>query len=331
MKASPFIFLIYHFGHPAWQKGVSMNLTDWQILQSLSETHNMTKSAHQLFLSQPTLTKRLKNLEKEFGRPLIIRHAQGISFTAEGNFLVQKAAGVLAKYAELKDHIQHMSQTDFTGIIPVAANAPFARTYLPLAIAKFRKQYPLIDFDIQVGYTLNNYRRLYRNEIPLGFIREAFNWPFQKLLVAEEKTYVIANRPFRLQDLESIPEIQSRFSASLTASIEKWWHTYFYGPANTTIRCEDSSIAIEFVRQGLGYTIVPGIQLLGREKEFYRLPLRSPDGHYFLRRTWLYYKNLSLENILYRSFIHFLETLTVPDGSQPDLDAPANDFETAYI
>lgn len=307
-----------------------MNLIDWQIIQSLSETHNMTKSAHQLYLSQPTLTKRLKNLEKEFGRPLIIRHAQGISFTAEGNYLAQRASCVLAKYSELKDHIQHMSQTDYTGLIPVAANAPFARAFLPWAISEFRKKYPQIDFDIQVGYTLNNYRRLYRNEIPLGFIREEFNWPFPKLLVAEEKTYAIAIHPFCLQDLETLPEIHSRFSASLTASIEKWWHAYFYGMPNTKIHCEDSSIAIEFVRQGLGYTIVPGIQLLGREKEFYRLPLRSRDGRYFLRRTWLYYKNVSLENPLYSTFIHFLETLPVPNGSLPDSEAPKDEFSTAY-
>ena len=58
---------------------------DWQILQELHRTKNITKAAQLLYMSQPALTARLQNIETEFNVRVVTRSTKGIKFTPEGN------------------------------------------------------------------------------------------------------------------------------------------------------------------------------------------------------------------------------------------------------
>ena len=48
-----------------------MRDTDWQILQALYKNPNMTKVANSFYMTQPSLTKRLKQMEEEFGVTIV--------------------------------------------------------------------------------------------------------------------------------------------------------------------------------------------------------------------------------------------------------------------
>src|SRR5690625_748946 len=61
-----------------------VNLRDWELLVTLYETENITHAANKLYLSQSTLSSRLKRLEEKFDIHIVLRHRRGISFTPEG-------------------------------------------------------------------------------------------------------------------------------------------------------------------------------------------------------------------------------------------------------
>ena len=50
-----------------------MDERDWLILKILYEKKNITKTAQSLYISQPTLTKRIQQIEKEFDLTIINR------------------------------------------------------------------------------------------------------------------------------------------------------------------------------------------------------------------------------------------------------------------
>lgn len=306
-----------------------MDYLDWEILRHLKESRNITKTAQELFLTQPTVTKRLKQIEQEFQIQLFVRHSKGIVLTPEGLFLTQKAGIFLNEYDNIKSNIQCISRENIQGTLRLAANYPFARGELPRIIAGFLRLYPHVTCDIQTGYSQKNYYKLCSGELPLGFIRENYSWPHKKLLVSEEKIYVLLNRPFYLDDLSSIPEIRSRFHYRLASEKEQWWNSHFHTPPVSSITVEDSSIAAEFVRQGLGFTVCPGILIRGREQEFYRLPLTDKNEEFLTRRTWLYYQEKSLENPVVRLFVDFLKTYPKENGSLAD-PAASQDPKAAY-
>ena len=50
-----------------------MDTKDWIVLKTISDERSLTKAAERLYLSQPALTYRLRNLEKEFGVTILTR------------------------------------------------------------------------------------------------------------------------------------------------------------------------------------------------------------------------------------------------------------------
>ena len=74
-----------------------MNNTDWKILIYLREERSINKVAKRLFMTQPSLTYRLSQMEKEIGCPLFIRTNKGVHFTDAGNRLFSFAEKELQK------------------------------------------------------------------------------------------------------------------------------------------------------------------------------------------------------------------------------------------
>ncbi len=66
-----------------------MEYRDWYILQTLYQEQNITKTAETLYLSQPALTKRLRQIEKEFGVQIVQRGSRGVHFTPQGEYLAK--------------------------------------------------------------------------------------------------------------------------------------------------------------------------------------------------------------------------------------------------
>ena len=65
-----------------------MDSRDWQILKLIDEEKSLTKTAQRLFISQPSLTYRLNKLEKEFNTPLLNRYSNGVTFTPQGEIIL---------------------------------------------------------------------------------------------------------------------------------------------------------------------------------------------------------------------------------------------------
>ena len=59
-----------------------MEERDWQIIKTLYEQKNITKTARVLYMSQPTLTARIKQIEESLGTKLLYRGNKGtVSYT----------------------------------------------------------------------------------------------------------------------------------------------------------------------------------------------------------------------------------------------------------
>ena len=70
---------------------------------TISESGSMNKAAECLFISQPTLTKAIKELESEIGFSIFIRSGRGVELTADGRDFIIYAKQVCQQYDVLKD------------------------------------------------------------------------------------------------------------------------------------------------------------------------------------------------------------------------------------
>ena len=60
-------------------------------------------------MSQPTITKRIMNIEEHFGVKLLKRTNKGVTFTPEGECLGQRAAGLAASFKQINEEMERFS------------------------------------------------------------------------------------------------------------------------------------------------------------------------------------------------------------------------------
>lgn len=99
-------------------------------------------AARQLGVSQPAVTKTVRDLETELGVPLVERSARGIRLTSYGEAFLPRARLLLADIRRTREELIQMRDGTF-GTVAVGINASAAVAILPTAFSAFRAAAPM--------------------------------------------------------------------------------------------------------------------------------------------------------------------------------------------
>ena len=120
-----------------------MRLQHLQLIQQIAETGSLRAAAERMHLSQPALTKSLRNVEEELGVALVTRSPRGARLTAAGELLSARAAVALREIQRAREevawHVQRAHALISVGVSPAAA-----AQLIPGALAHFRTRWPRI-------------------------------------------------------------------------------------------------------------------------------------------------------------------------------------------
>ena len=138
-----------------------MNLDWWKIFYEVALAQNISKASDKLHISQPAITKQIKNLEDYLNCKLFIRSQKGVILTPSGKAIFEdiKASLNLIKKAEQK--IKDSNEL-LTGQIRIGISTTLAKTYLMPYIRKFNQKYPQVTFEISTdptSYLKNSMRK----------------------------------------------------------------------------------------------------------------------------------------------------------------------------
>lgn len=122
-------------------------------------TGNITKAAEKLYISQPAVTKAIKNLEDSIGGTLFIRTKKGVILTEEGKVFFEYVKSILEDIRNAKNKFNSLIHLE-EGKIHIGASATVTKHFLMPYIEKFHKMYPNIDISITNELTTNLVRYL---------------------------------------------------------------------------------------------------------------------------------------------------------------------------
>lgn len=128
-------------------KGTDMELRILRYFLMIAKTENITKAAELLHISQPTLSRQIRELEDELGVLLFDRTARKLHLTQEGMLLKERAEEIL----ELTDKTIMDLKSDsesLNGVITITSGLMHSTVLLSRMISDFRKQYPGVQFSI---------------------------------------------------------------------------------------------------------------------------------------------------------------------------------------
>ncbi|WP_372937229.1 LysR substrate-binding domain-containing protein [Seonamhaeicola sp.] len=141
--------------------------TKLQIFKIVAKHLSFTKASEQLFLSQPAISKSIKNLERDFKTTLFIRKRNSIKLTAEGKSFLVYANKILAIYDEMEEKFLH-KKDDLPSFINFGVSTTLTHYIIPKVVAKFRTQFPQTKFNIISNNSENIENLILNEEINFG-------------------------------------------------------------------------------------------------------------------------------------------------------------------
>lgn len=282
-----------------------MDEKDWQMLKALAEEKNVTRAASRLYISQPTLSYRLRALEQDLGVDLILRNPGGIIFTSEGEYLLSYAQNMLQELSKTKDHLQNMKGS-VQGVLRLASSSVFAFYELPAILKGFQQLHPQVEILLKTSRSHSVSRLLQKGEVSLAFVRGDYLWREEKHLIAEEPICLAAGRPLDISDLPNHPGIVVSPS-DIQDMVDEWWQQTFTVPPYIAMEVDSMDTCRQMVLNGLGWGIMPAIGLKGYDS-LYKKELYWKNGEPLTRRTWLMCRDSFLELPVVQAFVEYIKS-----------------------
>lgn len=244
---------------------------------------NMTRAAQYLHVSQPTLSKQMKELETELGKKLFKRGSSSVSLTSEGMLLRKRAEDILEMVDKTTDEFKALD--DVTGgEVRIGCAESHQIKYLARVIKKFQEKYPLFRYHLSSGNTEQVTERLDRGLFDFAVIVEPPDLSkYNYIEVPEVNTWGVLMRKdsplshkkcIYAEDLLGLQLICSE--QSMRKDIPRWCGEkvdYLFYTGSTNLFYNGSV----FVREGLGYMLTfDQLADTGADSELCFRPLEPP-------------------------------------------------------
>jgi DNA-binding transcriptional LysR family regulator len=163
-------------------------LQQLRILKAVATEKNFTKAAAILYLSQPSLSKQIKTLEKNLDTLLINRERNKISLTESGRVLLQYSERILALCEESCRALIDLKNGD-RGNLTVGASQTIGTYLMPRVLALFTQNYPQIDLKVQVNSTRIIAKNIINREIDIAVVGGEISDDLKKNLTIQPFVY----------------------------------------------------------------------------------------------------------------------------------------------
>lgn len=146
-----------------------MELRVLEYFLAVTREQNISGAAQALHLSQPTLSRQLKDLEDALGKQLFIRGNRKITLTEEGMILRKRAEEILDLVRKTEDEI-NVSDDISEGDIYIGAGETDAVRLIAQAAHQLQLRYPNIRYHINSGDTIDVLELLDKGLIDFGLL-----------------------------------------------------------------------------------------------------------------------------------------------------------------
>ena len=153
-----------------------INLNQLRIFQAVTETHSFTRAAEVVHLTQPGISKHIKQMEEYYGAPLFDRLGKKVALTQAGEILFEATREIMASITAAEQRIEELKGLR-GGTLMLAASFPIGIYFLPGVLASFRKQYPAVDVRLDISLGEKIVAKILANKVDLGLVSHEVHDP----------------------------------------------------------------------------------------------------------------------------------------------------------
>ena len=286
--------------------GGEMRDTDLTLLKVLHEQKNITKTSEMIYVSQPSVTKRIHQLEEEFDVQILNRSTKGVSFTPQGEYLVKRFEEILQILNETHNTIREMDDPNMFLINILAPNSYIG--ILAEDLNSFKEDIAQVTYTIKAELSSVIVKTIEQSGAHLGFVNGEFDDSVKvnKLRVRVSQAYAVSDKPFEISDMDKLSRIEHNRDKLTTDILDNWWKSYFGSPARIDTKVNHHSTAMQMVASGFGYTLSFYNDQGMIPKEMFTIPLVYRDGSPVVRNTWMIWSATEELKPVVSDFIAFM-------------------------
>lgn len=140
-----------------------------KVFHTVAKRLSFTKAATDLFITQPAVTKHIKELELSFKVQLFERRGNNIKLTRQGEALLQYSEQLFSIYRKIEFELNSFSH-NYKGTLKVGASSTINQYIIPSALAEFHKKYKDVTIKLMNGNSQQIETALLNNDIDLGIV-----------------------------------------------------------------------------------------------------------------------------------------------------------------
>lgn len=224
---------------------------------------SISTAAKNLYISQPSLSQQMINLEKELGIPLLIRHSKSVSLSDAGEqFLIhaRRIIGETEQLSELmKKHSLLQTGTLHIGMLWIA-------NYLNLIdiLCDYKKIYTGLQYKLTVDGSISLLDKLSMRKLHAAFVisseqaleqhKDIFFRKIQEehyVAVVSSQSPLAEHDTISVQSLQDVPLILPDQNSALYKHLQQYFDQYFIKP-NCICHTSRTDLVISLVSQGFG-------------------------------------------------------------------------------
>lgn len=260
-----------------------MELRHLRYFVAVAEERNFNRAADRLHISQPPLSRQIRQLEENLGVALLVHGSRPLALTRAGQFFYDRAVQYLAHWIELENMTRRIAEARRS--LTVGFVASTLHGILPRVIRRFRRRHPEIALKLLEMTTLEQLQALKEGTIDLGFGRIRYESPGVRRIILRNEPLVaalVADHPLSflpsltLKDLQPEPLLlyPQAPHPNFADQVLALFHEASLEPDSLVVR--ELQVALGLVAAGEGIALVPECMSSLRRNEMVFKTLSEP-------------------------------------------------------
>lgn len=229
-----------------------------------AETENFRRTAEILYISQPSVTFHIKQLEKEIGVTLFERTGKKIRLTEDGKVYLKHAKQLVSTYQQGLEELNRNNQ-GYTKTLTIAISPLIADTILPYVLKKFLNDNPHVEISVKIVESIHIEKAVLDNEVDVGLSCLNTNHPHltSHLLYKDKVIFVCSHDGLDIESAVPVDEeeILTR-NYVLTHNHPGYWDELVLlikqkYPSTRMMKVSQTHITKRFIIEGLGVSFLP--------------------------------------------------------------------------
>ncbi|MBR4178781.1 MAG: LysR family transcriptional regulator [Bacilli bacterium] len=256
----------------------------YRIFYVVANNKNITKASNELHISQPAISKSIKNLENMLGGQLFTRTKRGVILTDEGEEFYKYIKQGIEYINSAENKFTELINLD-TGVIKIGASTTLSKEFLLPYIEYFHEKYPKIDIQISTNIYTELLQKLRNGLIDLiiSFEPDKIDNDLNVIrckevhdaFVVGEKYKNLANKKIELKDLSNYPLVFQTDVSNTRKFLNKYLN------ANNVLLKPNVELAsytlvrdFTIINMGIGYVVKEFVEQYIKDKKLYVLNIK---------------------------------------------------------